>query len=230
MYLKLLSNKSEFKTPIRNIQINGNILLIEIEKTTVNIDYLNSDFYKLEIVGSVSYFSLFIYDYYFNNNCFYITDYSFQDEFTWLEILWIKNIINSNINKLHWVYMSNAYKQKWLRFSYLYSLNKDIPLQKSIVVDCQYINNQWDFLCSLSEAFLGVGGYLGSDLDGFFDIISGGYYMHIDFSKIELQWLNFNKINIDRDLIIDIILHMENYGVKNIFSPIDQASDSGASH
>ncbi|MFC0821367.1 hypothetical protein [Moraxella marmotae] len=219
MYLKLIKDEFKLKFPIKDMQINRSALSIEIEKNTGDIGCLNNHFYKIEISSNVSYFSLFIYDYYFNDNYLYITNYSFQDEITQLEIHWVKSVINGNLDKLHWISMPNVYKQKWLRFSYFYSLNKDIPLQKNIVVDCQYINHQWDFLCLLSEAFFGVGGYLGSDLNGFFDIIAGGYYTHIDFSKIELKWLNFNNIKIDRDYIIDIIFRMEHYGVKNIYLP-----------
>lgn len=217
MNIKLFYNNSYIEATVKDIQFNEREISVEIDKFIDDFDCMNNDFYKVDIIGSANYFSLFIYDYYFNGLFLNFINYSYQDEISSIEVLWIKNIINGDIFRLHWLLMSNERKKKWLRFSYFYSLNKKQFLKNNIVIDCRYILNELDFLCAVGEAFFGVGGYLGSDLHGFFDIISGNYYMHIDFSKVELIWLNFNDIKIDRNSLFDIRLQTENYGIKNVY-------------
>lgn len=217
MNIKLFCNNFSLMVTIKDIQFNGQEISVEIDKFTGDFVCINNNFHKVDIIGATDYFSLFIYDYYVRDSFLNFTSYSYQDEISNMEILWIKDIVNGDIFRLHWLSMSNEIKKKWLRFSYFYSLNKKQFLKNNIVIDCQHISNDLEFLCSVGEAFFGVGGYLGSDLHGFFDIISGNYYTHIDFSGIELTWLNFSDIKIDRKSLLDIQFQTENYGIINVY-------------
>lgn len=118
----------------------------------------------------------------------------------------MKNLF-SNLNfmienkKRTWLFFNENEKFSWLRSCYFYNREHSY-YNKKILLDGQFIQSKLDFLCEFSEQLLGVGGYFGSDLDGFEDCFSiySVRYLHV-------IWSNFDMYNFDsKDIIIDILI------------------------
>lgn len=103
--------------------------------------------------------------------------------------------------KYAWLNYHKQQKHTWLRACYYYNREHDDYCRNiEILGDC--IQSKYDFLCAFAESLVGVGGYFGSDLDGFDDCFN---LYRVD--EVNLYWRNFDKSNFKEKSIIMQILH-----------------------
>lgn len=99
-----------------------------------------------------------------------------------------------------WIDYSEQEKYEWLRACYYYN-RKHHKYNQTIHIAGKDIQSKNSFLCDFSEQLVGVGGYFGSDLDGFddcFDIFG--------VKDIAIYWYDFNESNFkEKDIIVDIL-------------------------
>ena len=103
-----------------------------------------------------------------------------------------------------WQHYSENEKYQWLRSCYFYNRNHH-TYHKSITIDGKFITTKNGFLCEFAEQLIGIGGYFGSDLDGFDDCF--GMYQVRDICVL---WQNFDYGDFElKSVIIDILKYHE---------------------
>lgn len=103
-----------------------------------------------------------------------------------------------------WADYSEQEKYEWLRACYYYN-RKHEKYNKTIHISSKNIQSKNAFLCAFSEQLVGIGGYFGSDLDGFddcFDIY--------DVKDITIYWRDFNESYFkEKENIVNILKDRE---------------------
>ena len=117
-----------------------------------------------------------------------------------------RNNIFENINMIlmHkyrlWLSGDEDKKFHWLRSCYFYNRHHK-SYNKNITIDGRFIKTKNDFLCEFSEQIIGVGGYFGSDLDGFADCFD-----IYDINDIQVIWCDFYKNSFpEKNIILEIL-------------------------
>lgn len=106
----------------------------------------------------------------------------------------IENKLGKKYPIKEWKRLDENNKYLWLRLNCYFCQSKiyDYPERKNgeYVIDGYFCANKLDFLCELGEALFGIDGYVGSDLDGLHDALTGG--IGVNFNEVGIIWNNHN--------------------------------------
>lgn len=124
---------------------------------------------------------------------------------------WIESKLKEKNDRRKWALLDKNNKFLWLRLNYYFYKSNiyNYPSQKNniCIINGLFCKSKLDFLCELGESLFGVNGYVGSDLDGLHDSLTGG--IGVIFSGLSIVWINYNYSKImmgnDFDEILDII-------------------------
>ena len=124
---------------------------------------------------------------------------------------WIENKLAERYPVKAWKQLDKHNKYLWLRLNcYFYQSGiYDYPDKKNdeYVIDGFLCTSKLDFLCELGEVLFGINGYVGSDLDGLYDALTGG--MGVSFNGTRIIWDNhhYSKIKMGNDFnrVVDTI-------------------------
>lgn len=205
MYIvKFVSEDKQISINSYNIFYNELFLSIEInDKIEMNISnydfviiFVNNKFYLSEVL------SISFYDLHINKNFIYIKINEILNNYEVIENNIFK-FINLMIkqNNRSWLGYSEEDKFYWLRSCFFYN-RKHYSYNKKLIIYNNFIKTKNDFLCEFSENLIGIGGYFGSDLDGFDDCFD-----LYKINDIGIEWVNFyeNDFSYKKE-IVDIIL------------------------
>lgn len=157
-------------------------LLNEREETQVlNVRFVDDSIY-LKIQEN-----LFIYDYYYEDTFHYIKKIAAASEREWL---------NFNTEKE---------RGSWLFSCYQFNREPNF-INKNVVLEGKYTTTKCSFLCEIGEQVIGIGGYLGSNLDALEDCLNTNFYKELDKVILNITWNNFNIHNFEtKEFIVEIL-------------------------
>lgn len=147
-----------------------------------------------------------------DNKMIFTVDKNYSIPFLHLKIFdWIENKLERKCRNRAWRMLDDDNKYLWLRLNYYFYQNKicSYPNEKigTYTINGYFCRNKLDFLCELGEILLGSSGYVGSDLDGLYDTLTGG--INVNFHGVHIIWTNHNyskiKIGSDFNKIVDVI-------------------------
>ena len=102
--------------------------------------------------------------------------------------IWMNRRKGVPVNKGSWIDLSSSEREAWLEVALLDARKRPIRIEKRMVdIDGAFVRDKVSFLCSFGEAVFGPGGYIGRDLDGLKDCLTGGFGFE---PPLQLHWVN----------------------------------------
>ncbi len=112
------------------------------------------------------------------------------------------NLLTTVKNIRYWKDLSDEAQYCWLRACFAFNRYPK-KIKTDIIIDGNFITSKNSFFCEFSEQSIGIGGYFGSDLDGFDDCFKT-FYKNCHINKV--IWKSFDVSNFnDKQNIIEIL-------------------------
>lgn len=129
---------------------------------------------------------------------------------------WIENKFTNKHCVRPWRRLDTSNKYLWTRLNYYFFQQSiyNYPDKKDnkYVINGFFCEDKLDFLCELGESLFGANGYVGSDLDGLYDSLTGGIGVNFNGACIIWYHHNYSKIKMGNEFnaIVNTIKSIKN--------------------